>query len=293
MINLKKVGKTVIFPNRVFIIVLFPLAMGFLLFSMLYFGSEHIVSYISYALAFYSLLVACLKIKDIVNYIKKIKNENKYLLRYKQDINLRINISLYGSLIINIVYSIFQLCLGLYNKSFWFISMSIYYVLLSLVRFYLVKYTKKNKPGENLLIEYKRYNFCGWIMLSMNLAVTTIIYFIIYFDRTFYHNQITAISLAAYTFTAFGLSIYNFIKYRRFKNPVYSAAKSLNLVAGCVSMITLTTTMLTTFGNEEIIEFKKILLTIVGTFVSLFIIMISIQIIIVSYKKIKELKSTI
>lgn len=41
-------------------------------------------------------------------------------------------------------------------------------------------------------------------------------------------------------------------------------------------MMTLTTTMLTTFGLDEIFKFKKILLTIVGIVVSLFILAIFI-----------------
>ena len=214
-------------------------------------------------------------------------------MKYRENVNFRINISLYGSLTLNIAYSIFQFCLGLYHKSFWFYSMALYYVLLSLVRAYLVVHTKKYKPGDDLLKEYKRYNFSGWVLLMLNLAVTLMIFFIIYFDRTFYHHQITTIALAAYTFITFSLSIYNFIKYRKYKSPVYQAAKSINLVAGCVSMMTLTTTMLTTFGTEDIIEFKKILLSLVGSAISLFILAVAIQIIIFTNKKIKELKLNI
>ena len=151
-------------------------------------------------------------------------------------------------------------------------------------------HTKKYKPGDELLAEYKRYNFCGWILLVLNLAVTMMIFFIIYFDRTFYHHQITTIALATYTFITFTLSIYNFIKYRKYKSPVYQATKSINLVAACVSMMTLTTTMLTTFGTEDIIEFKKILLSCVGGVISLFILIIAIQIINFTTKTIKEMK---
>lgn len=291
MDKFNKILKKFLFPNLIFTIVLFPISMIILICSMIFLGSKSVVSYISYLFSFYSLLILCLKAPIFINFFKKIKNENKYILRYREDVNLRINISLYGSLIINVIYSIFQLCLGIYHKSFWFYSMAIYYVLLSLLRFYLVKYTKKNKPRENLLIEYKRYHVCGWLMLLLNSAVTAIIFFIIYFGRTFYHHEITTITLAAYTFLTFSLAIYNFIKYRKFNSPVYSAAKSVTLVSACVSMMTLTTTMLTTFGSKDIMEFKKVLLTIVGIVVSLFILIISIQIIVFTKKKIKKLEN--
>ena len=290
MERLKKIVNKLLFPHMALVLVLFPVSMALLICSMVFFGTESVLSYISYVFSFYSLTIVCLRIPQIIEFIRKYKNSNKLLVRYQNDINFRINLSLYLSLVLNIAYSIFQLCLGLYHKSFWFISMSVYYVLLSLMRFYLVNHTKKNKPGEDLLIEYKRYNICGWVMLLMNLIVTAIIFFIIYFDRTFYHHQITTIALAAYTFLTFSLSIYNFIKYRKFNSPVYSAAKSINLVAACVSMMTLTTTMLTTFGGEDVVEYKKLLLTMVGVVVSLFILAISIQIIIFTSKNLKKLK---
>lgn len=288
---LKRILKNIIFPNTIFVLILFPLAIGILLYSMIKFGSESIYSIISYALSFYALTVLCIKIPSIIKVIRKFKSENKYYLKYKEDVNLRINISLYASLVLNISYSVFQLCLGLYHSSFWFYSMAVYYILLSLVRFYLVNYTKQYKPGDKVLLEYKKYNFCGWIMLLMNTAVTVIIFFIIHFDRTFYHHQITTIALAAYTFLTFSLSIYNFIKYRKYNSPVYSAAKTINLICACVSMMNLTTTMLTTFGNNDVLEFKKVLLGIVGGLVSVFILATSIQIIVYTRKKIKEIKS--
>ena len=288
---LKRILKNIIFPNTIFVLILFPLAIGFLLYSMIKFGSESIYSIISYALSFYALTVLCIKIPSIIKVIRKFKSENKYYLKYKEDVNLRINISLYASLVLNISYSVFQLCLGLYHNSFWFYSMAVYYILLSLVRFYLVNYTKQYKPGDKVLLEYKKYNFCGWIMLLMNTAVTVIIFFIIHFDRTFYHHQITTIGLAAYTFLTFSLSIYNFVKYRKYNSPVYSAAKTINLICACVSMMTLTTTMLTTFGSNNVLVFKKVLLGIVGGLVSVFILATSIQIIVHTRKKIKEIKS--
>ena len=104
----KKIGKALLFPNKFIVMTLFPIAMILLVFSMIYFGTQHVFSYMSYALAFYSLTIVSVRIPQIIRFFKKLKEENKYILRYKQDINLRINISLYGSLFINVAYSIFQ-----------------------------------------------------------------------------------------------------------------------------------------------------------------------------------------
>ena len=69
----KRIGKTLLFPNKIIVMILFPLAMLFLISAMLYFGMEHIVSYISYAVSFYSLIIVCFRIPEIILFLKKLK----------------------------------------------------------------------------------------------------------------------------------------------------------------------------------------------------------------------------
>ena len=69
-------------------------------------------------------------------------------------------------------------------------------------------------------------------------------------NRTFHHHEITTIALAAYTFTSLTFAIINTVKYRKYHSPVYSASKAISLASACVSLLTLESTMLTTFGNE-------------------------------------------
>ena len=289
MDKFKKIAIKILFPNIILSITLFPVSLILMLLSMLLIGMDSIFTYISYALAFYSLTIFCLRIPNIISFFKRFKNENKYIVRLTNDVHLRMNIILISTLIINIAYALLQLAMGIYHKSFWFYSMSVYYILLALIRLYLSNYTRKYKVQENLKIELKKYRFSGYILLLMNLTITVILFFIIYWNRTFYHNEITTIALAAYTFLTFTMAIINFIKYRKYNSPVYSAIKSITLVAACVSMITLTTTMLTTFVSDDLIEFKQIILLFVGIVVALFINILAIQIIVSTTKKLKEL----
>lgn len=287
---MKKIKK-IIYPHIVILLSFVPISFSLLIYSLIYLGTNSIISYISYALSFYSLLIFCFRIPNIINYFKKVKNENKYLKRLFNDVHFRINLSLYGTLIINIIYSIFQLGLGFYHNSFWFYSMAIYYFLIALMRYYLVRHTRNYKPGEELEIELKKYRFCGWILLLMNVSVSIIIFFMIYWKRTFVHHEITTIALAAYTFFTFTLAIINLVKYRKYNSPIYIATKSINLVVSSVSMITLETTMLTTFGGNDVPLFRTLILSLSGGAVAIFILIMAILIIVkanralVYYKK--------
>ena len=257
---------------------------------MLILGTTHFVSIISYVWSFYTLTIVCLRIPDIIKRVNKIKNENKYLILWKNDSHLRMKISLIFSFVFNVVYAIFQLFIGLYHKSFWFFSMFAYYLLLAVMRYLLMRHTLSNEANEKPKLELKKYCTCGWLLLFLNLALSLMIFFMVYWNKTFNHHQITTIALAAYTFTSFAMAIINYIKYRKIKSPVYYAAKSISLTSACVSIITLEATMLTSFGSDMDVIIRKILLGCTGGVVSAFVVFLAINIIYNGMKQLKNIK---
>ena len=197
----KKLGKAILFPHIAIMIILIPMATVLLVGSMVFVGTESGIAYISYVLAAYTLTVWCFKIPYWIKRFQTFKEENKYARRWQDDTRLRVNVSLYGSFAWNALYGIFQLWLGLYHRTFWFCSLGAYYICLAGTRFFLVRHTRKYAPGENMKTELVKYRACGIVFLVMNLALALIIFFMIYWNRTFEHHMITAIAMAAYTFT--------------------------------------------------------------------------------------------
>ncbi len=288
----KKIGKALLFPHIAIMIILLPIATVFLVYSMVFMGTESVVAIISYVLAAYTLTVWCMKIPYLIRFFKNFKEENKYARRWLEDTRLRVNVSLYGTLIWNTAYAAFQLGLGFYHASFWFYSMAGYYVSLAVMRFFLVRHTSKHKPGEKMQEELIKYRTCGIVFLVMNLALSLMIFFMVYWNRTFNHHEITTIAMAAYTFTSLPLAIANSVKYRKYNSPVYSASKAISLASACVSMLTLESTMLTTFGKETMdLSTRRIMLGASGGVISVFIIAMAIYMIVQGTKKIKLLKT--
>ena len=287
-LNWKKIGLNLLYPHLAVIICLLPISVAFLVLSLIYLGTESILAILSYLLAFYVLLVICFRMPRIITFFKTFKRENKYMQKWFSDVHLRMNVSLYGSLIWNIAFAIFQLVLGFYHKSFWFYTMFAYYVMLGVMRFFLVKHTRKYKANEETTIEVKKSILCGYLLIAMNLALAVIVFFMVYWNRTFYHHMITTIALAAYTFFTFTFAIINLVKYRKYKSPIYSSAKTISLIAGAVSMLTLETTMLTTFGANESPLFSQIMLSLTGVAVIGFAITMAIIMIVKGNRQLKE-----
>ena len=292
--DLKKIGKAILFPHIAIMIILVPIATVLLVGSMVFIGTESLVAYISYVLSAYTLTVWCFKIPYLIKLFKSFKDKNKYARRWQDDARLRVNVSLYGSLAWNALYGIFQLWLGFYHRTFWFCSLGAYYICLAIMRFFLVRHTRRYAPGEKMQTELIKYRACGIVFLLMNLALALIIFFMVYFNRTFEHHMITAIAMAAYTFTALTTAIVSVIKYRRYNSPVYSASKAISLAAALVSVLTLESTMLTTFSDGTMTAAtQKWMLGATGGTISVLIVATAIYMIVIGTKKLKELKEEV
>ncbi len=292
--DIKKICKALLFPHIAIMILLVPLSTVLLVGSMVFVGTESAIAYISYVLSAYTLTVWCIKIPYLIKFIRTFKSENKYARKWQDDTRLRVNTSLYGSFAWNILYAIFQLCLGIYHRTFWFCSLGAYYICLGIMRFFLLGHTRKYAPGERMKNELIKYRACGSVFLVMNLALALIIFFMVYFNRTFEHHMITAIAMAAYTFAALTTAIINVIKYRKYNSPVFSASKAISLAAALVSMLTLESTMLTTFGEGTMtVAAQKLMIGATGGAISVLIVATAIYMIVVGTKKLKELKSEV
>lgn len=288
--NWKKLGTALLFPHIAIMIILVPISVVFLVYSMVFLGTESVAAIISYVLAAYTLTVWCFRIPYLIRFFRTFKEENRYIQIWKDDTRLRVNVSLYGTLIYNTAYALLQLGMGFWHHTFWFYSLAGYYLSLAVMRFFLVRYTRKHDKGEDMLAELRKYRACGIVFLVMNLAITLMIFFMVYWNRTFNHHEITTIALAAYTFTSLTLAIINTVKYRKYNSPVYSASKAISLASACVSMLTLESTMLTTFGGETMsLTERRILLGVSGGVISAFIIAMAIYMIVQGSKKIKLL----
>ena len=286
----KKVGKAVLFPPPYVMVILLPIATVFLIYSLIFMGSDSIIAILSYVLSFYTLTVWCLKAPHLIRFFKTFKAENRYARRWQDDAQLRINVTLYGALIWNTAYALLQLGMGFWHHTFWFYSLAGYYLCLAVMRFFLARYVTKHRAGERMREELIRYRLCGWIFLLMNLALSLMVFFMVYWNRTFRHHEVTTISLAAYTFTAFTMAIVNMVKYRRYNSPVYSASKAISFAAACVSMLTLESTMLTTFGDGSMDALtRKVLLGCTGGAVSVLVIVMALYMIVSSNRKLKTL----
>ena len=161
------------------------------------------------------------------------------------------------------------------------------YLLLALMRLTLVRFTHHHAAGEDTALEWRKYRFCGALLMVMNLALAIFTLYFVYRIRTFPHHEITTIAMAAYSFTALTLAIVNAVRHKKYGSPAYSAAKAISLVSAIVSMLTLENAMLTVFGEESSELFRQSILGASGVVVILVVQGIALHIIVNATRKLR------
>lgn len=295
MIDWKKVGKKLLFPPVWLMIVLAVISTVALVAVFVNGLDTAPIAYVVYLLAFYSLSVICIACFIVFpKYYRTVKQkiyENKYGNKYMTDAAYRTHLSLYVSLTINLVYVATNLFNGIFYQSVWSITLAAYYMILAVMRFLLLRYFNRVGIGKDRGKELKRSKLCGIILMTVNLALSGVVLLVIIQNKGFEYNGILIYVMAMYTFYVTPNSIVNIIKYRRYNSPVLLTAKSINLAAALVSMLSLETAMISQFKTENTSPyFNQIMVGITGAVVCVIVLSMSIYTIVKTNKELKKLR---
>ncbi len=286
----KKWFRRILYPHGAVLLILIAASVVLLNTAFAVYKGEGAFSYASFAISAYTLTALCFRTPALIRLFRDTKGNNPYISRYYADPRLRVHLSLACSLVLNMAYMLMQLVLGIYHHTSWYYAMAVYYFLLGSIRFFLLRYLYSHKITEDILMQWYMYRLCAILLTVMNLSLTAIIFYIAIQDRQFRHHQITTIAMAAYTFTAFTFAIINVVRYRKYRSPVFSAAKLASFVSAMVSMLTLESAMLTAFADGTPDPFLQYLPLITGVSITCTVLCISARMMWISTKNIKEIK---
>lgn len=249
------------------------------------------LAFVIYLLSAYTLAAVVMRcIKAIPKHYHTAKQKiysNPIGEKFMTDMPFRTHISLYGLLGINLLYSSFNIMLGFMYHTAWFGIIAFYYIILSIMRFLLIRFINRVGISNNRLMELKRSRLCGYILLTLNLFLSGAVLMIVYQDKGYKYHGILIYIMAAYTFYITIFAIVNLVKYRKLGSPVMSMAKIISMASALVSMLSLETAMLSEFGGDMSSEEQRIMIILTGAGVSIAIIVMSVYSIIKNSIEIK------
>ena len=84
------------------------------------------------------------------------------------------------------------------------------------------------------------------------------------------------------------MAIINVVRYRKYNSPMMSSARVMSLASAAVSMLALEVTMLTQFGAEDDINFRRIMIILSGCAVFALMVGTGIYMIVHSSRALRE-----
>lgn len=288
----KKHCKALLFPPLWVILLLAAVSSAALVAVFLRGLENTIPAYGVYALSAYALTVLCILLVRVLpgSFRRARQRIHDHPLghRYLTDAAFRVRVSLYLSLGINLGYSALKLAAGIYYRSTWLWAVAIYYIVLALLRFLLLRYLRSDDSRRGLLQEYRRCRLCGAVMVVLNLTLTGMVFQVVWQNEGYHYPGFLIFAAAAYTFYSVTISIVDLVRYRKYQSPVLSAAKAIRFASALVSLLALETAMLAQFGNDE--AFRLLMTALTGTGVCVTVLAVSSYMIVHSTRKIEQLK---
>ncbi len=282
-----------LYPPVWALILLVLLCTSALVYTFIGGYEAHPVAYVTYVLSFYTLTAVTMRcIKTIPKHYRAAKEKvygNPVGERFMTDMKFRTHVSLYSSLGINLLYVAVNAVSGFLFHTAWFFVLAFYYTILAVMRFLLLKFVNRVGIGENRLKELRRSRLCGYILLTLNLALSGAVLMILYQDKGYEYNGILIYVMAAYTFYITTLAIINLVKYRKLGSPIMSMTKIINMAAALVSMLALETAMFSAFGKDMSPQNQQLMIMLTGAGVSVAIITMSVYSIIKNSVEIKKI----
>ena len=291
----KKLGKKLLYPPVWLMALLTIASAGLLVMVFLKGWEEAPIAYAIYVLAFYTLTVVCVFCSVVLpkqyKMIKQKIYDHPLGNRYMTDRAFRTETSLYLSLAVSLLYIGTNLWSWYLNHSRWFMVLAVYYSIMAVMRFLLVRYARRNTLGSSVLGEWKWSRICACILLLINLTLSGAVLMMLYQNRGYDYPGVLIYVMAMYTFYSTSHAIVDIIKYRKLGSPIMSTAKIVSLCAALVSMLNLETAMFAQFGAEMAVENQQIMIAATGAGISIVVITLSIILIVRATKEIRRNKN--
>lgn len=197
------------------------------------------------------------KIKNAFKSLKtRLSQKSSFLNKLFNDTYFRTMLFTSISLLLGFGFVAYNAFAGIYYQSIWNGSISVYYMLLVLIKmlFLIGEYKlTKNKNITNEQKNLKRITMFkneGWLLIFLNIVLIVPVVLLITSQKNVNLPMWVAIADATFSFYKMITCIYSFVKSRKNNNFSIKGIKNLNLVSACVTILSLTYTMIITFSEE-------------------------------------------
>lgn len=140
----------------------------------------------------------------------------------------------------NIAFASYYLIFGVVFNSAWLLSLGAYYLILSIVRFVVLRLKKKPRLATS---------FSGVMLMFLSLALICTVILSVIQDRGIKFHMIVMIAIAAYAFTKISVATVNLIRSRKSTAGAIMPLRSISFADALASIFALQRSMLVSFDG--------------------------------------------
>lgn len=250
--------KKLLFPPAWVVCLLPPASFAVLTYVFITHQNHSPLGYAAYPLSAYGLTLWIAAAPEVYKKLKaRILDSKKVrqiageplIVLYRKDKAFRAKVAIIRGLVINLLYTVFRLGLGIYYLSPWFISMGLYYLGLGALRGRLLQ-GLRYRQEQGLDYEYRCYARTARALFLLNIPMGGMIVLMIFTDYG-YNYPGAVIYLSA--MHAFYMVISSFIrlgKNRELESPILMAAGILKCIEAMMSLLGLQTALIARFSED-------------------------------------------
>lgn len=220
-----------------------------------------ILSYASYAFAAitlgYSVYTIVIYAPTLKGRVTAILKKNKLTENVMENYGFKTVFFSLLSFALTIAFAVMNLVSAIRYGLIWYYAISAYYFFIIVFRGGILYADSrfKKKFAENPAVYEKRklqtYVFGGVVLSFLEIAMAVAVTEMTLSRRPIESGEIMTIANAAYTFYKMTMAILNLVKARRYNDPVVQALRNINFADACMSIVSLTVIMLSTFGEPD------------------------------------------
>lgn len=262
-----------------------------------------VVSYVFYGLAAVTLGYTVYTLVIFVPIIKRKITEklkaHKFTANVLEDYDFKTTVFALLSFAVTVAFATMNLVSAIRYGLIWYGAISAYYFVLILFRGAVLLANKKcaEKFADNAKKREKSkwqiYLSSGAFLILVEFAMVGAVTQLMLSERPTQSGEIMAIANAAYTFYKVTMAVINLVRARKSSNPVTQSLRNLNFADACMSAVSLTVLMISTFEDSDSTTVMQYMKYAIGFFVCAAIIAMAVFMIVRADKKIKSFKEEV
>ncbi len=180
--------------------------------------------------------------------------ENSFIEKYRTDYEFRTFSGAWLSLLITVLFAVYNGYLGIASWSLWHGSIAGYYIILAVIRGIILLSERKIRTQDNKnKARLRTFLISSAFLLLLNIALICPIVLMVKFEKPVSIGKIPAIAMAAYTTYKIVMASVNFgsKKKKLSGNILISELRAISLIDAIVSVLSLQNTLIMVMDDAE------------------------------------------